>query len=135
MASTKAIITRVWNNKSGRIIQEMKADGKELKNGYAAFSGTNMNFDGEVFEGAELTAVFGGVKCDLTRAVIERDCVINASAIFGGIDILVPDGVNVTVRSTSLFGGVSDKRRQKSNENTVTVYVNATCIFGGVDIK
>ncbi len=131
----KLIFNGVWNNKSGRIIQEMKADGKELKNGYAAFSGTNMNFDGEVFEGAELTAVFGGVKCDLTRAVIERDCVINASAIFGGIDILVPDGVNVTVRSTSLFGGVSDKRRQKSNENTVTVYVNATCIFGGVDIK
>ena len=41
----------------------IKESGTELKNGTATFSGVNMNFDGEVFEGAELNAVFGGVKC------------------------------------------------------------------------
>lgn len=51
------------------------------------FSGQNVKFDGEKFNGTELTAVFGGVKCDLTKAIIEKDVVINATCIFGGVDI------------------------------------------------
>jgi predicted membrane protein len=67
--------------------------------------------------------------------VIREDCVINACAVFGGIDVLVPDGLNVKINSTSIFGGVSDKKNRKFQENTPTVYINATCIFGGMDVK
>ena len=131
----KLIFGGIFGNKSHQIIKELEASGKTLKSGYAAFAGTNLDYSGQVFEGAELTAVFGGVKCDLTQAVIEKDCVIHASAIFGGIDILVPGNVNVKVNSTSVFGGVSDKKHPNSPENAVTLYVNGTCVFGGVDIK
>ena len=60
---------------------------------------------------------------------------ISASAVFGGIDILVPDNVNVKVSSNSIFGGVSEKKHNPDNAGAVTLYINATCIFGGVDIK
>ena len=40
-----------------------------------------------VLSTAELEAVFGGMKCDLRNAVIQGDCVIHASAVFGGLDI------------------------------------------------
>ena len=105
--------------------------------GYCAtFAGQNIKFDGEKFNGTELTAVFGGVKCDLTKAIIENDVVINATSVFGGIEIYVPDDVNVKIKSSSIFGGVSEKRKSDvKNENSHTIYVNATCIFGGVDIK
>lgn len=102
---------------------------------FAAFSGKNMNFDGQTFRGAEINAVFGGIKCDLTNAVFEGDSVINATAIFGGIDIIVPAGVNVEVRSDCFFGGVTDKGHVNISGNPYTVYVNATGIFGGVEIK
>ena len=92
-----------------------------------------MHYDGEVFEGAELTAVFGGIKCDLRNAVIDKDCAIQVSAIFGGIDILVPDNVNVKVSSNSIFGGVSNKTAVC--QNAPTIYISGTCMFGGVDIK
>ena len=82
-----------------------------------------------------MSAVFGGIKCDLTKAVIESDIVINASSIFGGIDIIVPDNVKVKVKSSSIFGGVSDKKRHSENAEANTIYINATCLFGGVDIK
>ena len=36
------------------------------------------------FNGANLTAVFGGVKCDLRNAIIEEDALINACSVFGG---------------------------------------------------
>jgi hypothetical protein len=43
--------------------------------------------------------------------------------------------LNVKINSTSIFGGVSDKKNRKFQENTPTVYINATCIFGGMDVK
>lgn len=131
----KLVFGGVLNGKSDKIMAEIKSDGTNVVNGFAAFSGQDLYFNNEVFNGAELNAVFGGIKCDLRGAIIEKDCVINASAIFGGIDILVPDYVNIKVRSNSLFGGVSNKKHTNSPNNTVTLYINGTGLFGGVEIK
>ena len=102
----------------------------------ATFSGQNLKFDGEKFTGTNLTAVFGGIKCDLKNAIIENDVVINCSSIFGGIEIYVPDNIKVKVKSSSIFGGVDEKKKNiVENNGGYTIYINATCIFGGVDIK
>ena len=129
----KLLITGISGNKAKEMIVKMKANGKKPQNGFAAFSGCDLNYDGVVFDGAELTAVFGGVECDLRNAIIEKDCAIQAFAIFGGIDIQVPDTVNVKVGSMSIFGGVSNKTAVK--KDAPTIYVGGTCMFGGVDIK
>lgn len=103
-------------------------------NNYSAtFSGQNLDFSKEEFTGTKLDAVFGGIKCDLRNAIINDDVVIEASAIFGGITILVPKDVNVKVTSTSIFGGVDGK--SKMDKPGKIIYVNATCLFGGVEIK
>ena len=130
----KMIFGGLFGNKANEMISEMKQNGNTPRVGCATFSGCNMIFDGEVFEGAELTAVFGGVKCDLRNAIIEKDCAITVSATFGGIDILVPEGVNVKTNTNSIFGGVSSKVKN-NKDNAVTIYVSGTCMFGGVDIK
>ena len=101
----------------------------------ATFSGQNVNYDGKVFDGAELTAVFGGVKCDLRGAIIDHDVAIEVNAIFGGVDLFLPANVNLQLNSVSVFGGTSDKRGGATVEGGVTVFVNSTCIFGGADIK
>ena len=130
----KMVFGGLFGNKANEMISNMKENGNDLKSGCATFSGCNMNFDGEIFEGAELTATFGGVKCDLRNAIIQKDCAIQVSAIFGGIEIFVPNNVNVKVNSNSLFGGISNKTSNKK-ENAVTIYVGGTCMFGGVEIK
>ena len=129
----KMVLTGLFGNKANEIMKKLRLEGKEPKSGCATFSGCDMNYDGEVFEGAELTAVFGGVKCDLRNAIIEKDCAIQVSAIFGGIDIFVPAGVNVKVSSNSIFGGMSNKTAV--HQNAPTIYVSGTCMFGGVEIK
>lgn len=131
----KMLLGNSFNNKSDEIAKKIKQDGKQLHESCGIFSGQDISFGGEEFHGAELSAVFGGVKCDLRGSIIENDCVINASSIFGGITLIVPENVNVKVRSNSLFGGVSDKRKQRDNNYTVTIYLSAMCMFGGVDIK
>lgn len=129
----KMVFAGIFGNKANEIVKNLKTEGKDLKSCCAVFTGCDIKYDGEVFEGAELTAVFGGVDCDLKNAVIEKDCAIRISAIFGGIDILVPDNVNVKVSSTSIFGGVSNKTA--AHKDAPTIYVSGTCMFGGVEIK
>ena len=129
----KMVFTGLFGNKANEIIAKIKQNGGETKVGCATFSGCELNYDGEVFEGAELTAVFGGVDCNLKNAIIEKDCAIQVSAIFGGIDILVPDNVNVKVSSNCIFGGISNKTAL--HKEAPTIYVSGTCMFGGVEIK
>ena len=75
------------------------------------------------------------MECDLRNSVINSDCVINTNSIFGGIDIKVPSYVKVKVKSTPIFGGISNSAQQNVTSDSPTIYINGLCIFGGVDIK
>lgn len=112
-----------------------KLNKKETKEYCSCFSGQTIDFDKEEFKGCSLSAIFGSVKCDLRDSIINEDVVINATSIFGGIDILIPEDVNVKINSTSIFGGVSDERKNKAKDAKHTIYINATVMFGGVELK
>ncbi len=123
----KNFFNRKINEEIGKLNKDL--DGEEVA---AVFSGQNIDMKGEVFKGKKVSAVFGGLKLDLRKAKIEEDAVINASAVFGGIDILVPEDVIVKVKSNSLFGGVKSKH---SGDKGHTIYVNGSAVFGGIEIK
>ena len=115
--------------------QAKKLSKKTDKEFCATFSGQDLDFTNEEFKGCDLSAVFGGIKCNLKDAIIKEDIAINTSSIFGGITIYVPSDVNVKITSTSIFGGVSDERKKKTRDGKVTIYIEATNLFGGVEIK
>ena len=126
----------IFNSKLNGKIKELNKNNVKNNGGCAIFSGQDLNFEGEKFKGTSLTAIFGGIKCDLRKAIIEDDIVINTTSIFGGVEIFVPDDVKVKVKSTSIFGGVDDKKENKiEKEEFHTIYINATCVFGGADIR
>ena len=114
-------------------IKEVKCDDKDNLKCDAVFSGQKVVVDNSIL-GAEVNAVFGGLELDLREAKLKKDIVITASAIFGGIDIFLPDDVNLQINSMNLFGGVDDKSK-KNKDAKITVYLNSNCIFGGIDIK
>lgn len=121
---------------NSKIKKEIKKLSKNTDKEYCSTFGSQMvEFDNEEFKGCNLNAVFGSTKCDLKEAIIKEDCVINASAIFGSVTILVPKDVNVKITSTPIFGGVSDERKKKVKDAKITIYINATCMFGGIEIK
>lgn len=99
----------------------------------AVFSGSEINYAGQVFTGTELTAIFGGIDCDLRNAVIEKDCKINVTAVFGGIDLFMPENVNVKTNITGIFGGADNSVPLRTG--VPTVYIEGACIFGGIDIQ
>ncbi|MGB4660267.1 MAG: LiaF domain-containing protein [Mobilitalea sp.] len=102
---------------------------------YSAVFSSNTIHVTEVFNGTNLNAIFGGVVLDLRNAIINGDVEINATAVFGGIDIFLPNGVKIKSNNVPIFGGVTNKATQSSDPNAPTIYLNSTCMFGGIDIK
>lgn len=128
------IFKNSFENKVNKKIKELNTNDKEKGKYCATFSGQKVDFTNEEFTGCTIDAVFGSVGLDLTNAIIKEDTVINVSAVFGGVDIHVPNNVNVMVNATSIFGGTSNKVNNKK-DNKITIYVNATALFGGIEIK
>lgn len=108
--------------------------GKEDKHS-STFSNKSIKYDNQVFYGNDLSASFGSVSCDLRNAIINEDVIINANATLGNVDILLPAGVNVDIKSSGLFGGVTDKRNAPAAVGAPTVFVSGICLFGNVEIK
>lgn len=129
------IFKNVIGDKVGNEIKKLNENNKEGQSYCATFGGQNVNFDEEKFTGADVNAIFGGVKLDLKNAIIDQDVVINASAIFGGIDIYVPKNVKVKTKSVPIFGGVNNKANINTDEKSHTIYINGTAVFGGIEIK
>ncbi len=100
----------------------------------AVFSGNHVKLN-DNFTGTNLSAIFGGLTLDIRDAVITSDITINATAVFGGIDIYVPRGVQVKVNNVPVFGGVSNKTGYSAGASDPVIYLKSTTMFGGIDIK
>ena len=103
----------------------------------ALFGGVDRPISEPDFHGAQCTAVFGGCKIDLRDAQIQgRDAVLDTYAIFGGVEIRVPDDWEVVNRNLTIFGGVNDHtRRSSTGPATKTLILHGATIFGGTAVK
>ena len=100
------------DSKTNVVIKKINSNDNEKTSVCSAFSSQNIKINKEKIKNLEL------------------------NDIFGGIDIIVPDDVNVKIKSTSIFGGASNKKQlMDDKEKKHTIYINASCVFGGVDIK
>ncbi len=133
MIGVSIIFKNVLHKEGDRHIN-MKYQGGNSEHS-AIFAGSSYKVTGEKFMGTTMNAIFGGVELDLRDAIIDEDVVINASAIFGGIEISVPYNVKVKVSNVPVFGGVSNKVPTSRDLNAPTIFLNSTCMFGGIDIK
>lgn len=137
LIGAKLLFQGVTRNRidTGHMLYGEGANGNAPKGGYSAIFSSNNIYENEIFRGTNLDAIFGGIKLDLREAIIESDIEINATAVFGGIDIYLPENVNLKVRDVPIFGGVSQKRSKNVIPGAPVVYLNSTCMFGGIDIK
>jgi hypothetical protein len=88
------------------------------------------------FRGGSAVAVFGGCNVDLRHAVLPEDgsAVVDAFAMFGGIEIRVPDDWLVVNRGNAILGGFESKVHPLPGARKRLV-VTGTAIMGGVEVK
>ncbi len=102
----------------------------------AIFGGAVHTITSQNFKGGEAMALFGGVELDLRDAKLSSEgCKINATAIFGAGELIVPDDWKVVVKGTPLFGAVDNKSRGKGGDPTKEIELHCTVIFGGLEIR
>ena len=129
-----AVIMARW---SGRTITRGTSPEDVLRS-TAILGGSKLASAARQFQGAWLTAIFGGITLDLRGAEpAPGGASVNATVAFGGIDVLVPRGWRISVRSMPVFGGVDDKtdHSEQPAPDAPALHVDAVCVFGGVDIK
>ncbi len=105
---------------------------------YAIFSGVKRRIDAPDFKGGEIVAVFGGVNIDLRHAAIGSErAVIDVNALFGGVDIRVPDNWLVVMKGMGVFGAFEDKTippRPDPAVKTPQIVITGAAVFGGVKV-
>jgi len=104
---------------------------------FAIFGGGEVGASGNDVEGTAITALLGGYNLDLRKAAMKgSEAVIEATAIFGGIEIHVPVTWNVVVQATPVFGGYSDETlHPEATPGAQQLFVRGSAIFGGVAVK
>jgi len=112
------------------------ADHAEFVRSFAMLSGVELRPVSRPFRGADLSAVMGGVKLDLSSARMEGDtAIIEVFAFWGGVEIYVPPDWTVASEVTTLLAGFIDKRRPTSVVPTKTLVIKGMVVMSGVEIK
>ena len=109
-------------------------DGKRIRCS-VHYGGDEYVYHGEAFHGARLDAFCGGIRLDLREAVITEDEEIDIHTFCGGIELFVPQGVNVVVKSRSFIGGVNNSTERLTDKDVPCLHIVANNFLGGVDIK
>ncbi len=111
-------------------------DSTACPNYNAILSGIDAKNTSIDFQGAKISAIMGGVDLDLRDTIITKDITIYATAIMGGIDILAPQNVRISISKTDILGGTScSAMTQPQDANVPIVTFICTTIMGGIDIK
>jgi len=119
----------------------MVGGASNMLNEYALFGGVERRVNVTDLRGGSVSAIFGGVELDFRSAEIEgEEAILFVEAIFGGIEIVVPDRWNVVFQIQSIFAGYTDERNPPVPDpmNTTpkkNLILRGRAIFGGIVVK
>lgn len=111
-------------------------DGDDTKVLLGIWSGPARRGDWLVPRTQVAVAFMGGVVLDLRHARFAADEVtIQAYAVMGGIEILVPEDLDVRVEGFGLMGGFDDGASGPGDGTGPRVRVTGFAFWGGVDVR
>jgi predicted membrane protein len=120
-------------------VDQASTISNNVLNEVVVFGGIHRKIDATDFQGGEARAVFGGIDIDLRSASTTKDIIeIRANAVFGGIELKVPDTWEVTVRGAGVLGGYEDKTHAATmpeNGKRPRLIVLGEAVLGGVTVR
>jgi len=125
---------RGWNSVSSKGIV-----GDDYVDYVNVFSGGERQIVSENFRGGKISAVFGGMELDLTKAKLAPGRnELEIACVFGGATLIVPDDWNISVEVTPVLGGFNDSRKLipgRTVDTTRQLVIKGAVVFGGGEIK
>ncbi len=111
------------------------SDSSNMVNYTAVFGSVEVSNNSLTLCGGNLTAIFGGAVLDLRQAVPVDGAVIEANAVFGGVQIFAPQNCRIQVTGVPFFGGCECKVQRPNDASLPLLVIKYTSVFGGVEIK
>ena len=125
----------VWQGLSTRAASSPMQNSSATLSGMAVLGAFIRGSNSKAFRGADLTAIMGGCEIDLRNAAINGEATIDVFALWGGIEIRVPNDWTIESRVMPLLGGVEDKTRPPQGATAHRLILRGFAIMGGVEIK
>jgi hypothetical protein len=124
----------VWRGLHGRPDRKTSDDNSTLS-ALAVLGGVNRGNNSRTFRGGDLTAVMGGCEIDLRQANIDGEAVFDVFAMWGGIEIKVPEDWTIDGRVMPILGGFDDKTRPPQGSTAHRLVLRGFAIMGGIEVK
>ncbi len=103
------------------------------------FSGGERQIVSQNFRGGKVSAVFGGIELDLTKAKLAPGTSeLEIACVFGGATIIVPDDWHVTIEVTPVLGGFTDSRKLipgRTIDPSKHLIIKGAVVLGGGEVK
>ncbi len=131
---TLAYVEKARREREGALPFDEDADELDVA---VIFEGLEANSRASSFRGGEIVASYGGGKLDLRGATLDpAGATLRVRAIFGGLEIIVPDSWPVEVHATSVFGGVDDATDPAAADPlSPTLVLDVLPLFGGTSVR
>ena len=125
----------LWAVARGR--RRVVEDSADTFHATAVLGGVTRRITAAEFAGGSATALMGGCEVDLTGcAPAGGPAEISAFAMWGGVEIKVPEDWEVRVKGTALLGGFEDNTHPSAGGGGRKVLVvSGMAIMGGVEVK
>jgi predicted membrane protein len=123
----------VWRGLHGT--RPRSADSADTISGIAILGGVKRGTNSRTFKGGDLTAIMGGCEIDLRQAAIDGEAAIELFAMWGGIELRVPEDWTIVNRVVPLLGGVEDKTHPPPGMTAHRLVLRGFAIMGGVEVK
>ncbi len=125
----------LWRGLFGRRNADVTPEDAKVINSVAVMGGSRRTTATDDFQGGDLVAVMGGVEIDLSRASIgPQAAVIDAFAMWGGVEIKVPRDWQVTSQGLPLLGAFEDNTEPPADPRGRLI-LKGFAIMGGVEVK
>jgi hypothetical protein len=121
---------------SSRFAIDTVGQNSELDNMIAVFGGVTRKGRWRIRKNTRALALFGGMDLDLRDAIFEAPVVeIFGFWCFGGLDIKVPEGIEVQDQIAGIFGGSEVRDIGEPASGAPKVVIKGVALFGGVSVK
>jgi hypothetical protein len=120
---------------NGSFTIDTTAQSLESDKMIAVFGGVTRTGRWRMRKNTQALAVFGGVDLDLRNAIFESPVVeIAGFWCFGGLDIKVPEGIEVRDQTAGIFGGTDVRDVGEPLPGAPVLVIKGMTLFGGVSV-
>jgi hypothetical protein len=103
---------------------------------YAVLGAVQRQGAWEPAETVQVVAFCGGARLDFREAdLLEGETEVRVFALMGGVDLIVPDDVNVIVEGLGIMGSFPHLDRRASPADAPTLRISGFAFWGGLNVK